>query len=364
MSLSPPNLAASTAPSLPFNASDLAAWLETHVEGFRGPMTIRPFEGGQSNPTYHLNTPLRQYVLRTKPAAAAKLVPSAHAIEREFGVLRALSASDVPVPRVECLCVDETVIGRVFYIMEFIEGRILWDPSLPGLTGPDRERHYDEINRVLAAIHTVDIQTHGLNEFGKPADYFERQIRRWTRQYKASADGASDLSQPIPDMEKLAEWLPENIPPIAVAYRPSVVHGDFRLDNLLFHPTEPRILAVLDWELSTLGHPLADLSYYCLAWHVPKDMFRGMSDVPLAAGVPTEAEFIKRWCVRTDFASPAALRGSWNFFLAFSLFRVAAILQGISKRVELGTAGNEHAAEVSVNARPLSALGWGLATSA
>lgn len=236
-----------------FDTEALAAWLAQHLPGFSGPMRVESFKGGQSNPTYKLITAQRSYVMRAKPGPVAKLLPSAHAIEREFAVMRGLAGTPVPVPQMHCLCEDESVIGRAFYIMEFIEGRILWDQTLPGMTATERGAIYAEMNRVIAALHRVDFAAQGLAGYGKPGNYFERQIGRWSKQYLAS------ITQPIAEMDQLIAWLPLNIPAMAKnESMVSIVHGDYRLDNLIFHPTEPRILAVLDWELSTLGHPLAD----------------------------------------------------------------------------------------------------------
>lgn len=253
-----------------FDTDALAAWLDQHLEGFRGPLTVEMFKGGQSNPTYKLVTPQRNYVMRAKPGPVAKLLPSAHAIEREYKVMKGLAGTDVPVPAMYCLCEDESVIGRAFYVMECMEGRVLWDQSLPGFSNAERDAYYDEMNRVISALHTVDFAARGLADYGKPGNYFERQIGRWSKQYKASADGAGELSQPIEEMERLIDWLPTHMPASARdESQVSIVHGDYRLDNVMFHATEPRIVAVLDWELSTLGHPLADFSYHCMSWHMP-----------------------------------------------------------------------------------------------
>ncbi|MBP6541840.1 MAG: phosphotransferase family protein, partial [Piscinibacter sp.] len=242
-----------------FDIAMLQAHLEMHLDGFRGPLTVEQFKGGQSNPTFKLVTPATTYVMRCKPGPVAKLLPSAHAIEREFTVMRALRGSGVPVPTMHLLCDDESVIGRAFYVMEFVQGRVLWDQTLPGLPNAERSAIYDEMNRVIAALHKVDVNAAGLASYGKPGNYFDRQIGRWSKQYIAS------ITEPIEAMDRLMEWLPAHMPASARdESQVSVVHGDYRLDNLVFHPTEPRILAVLDWELSTLGHPLADFSYHCM----------------------------------------------------------------------------------------------------
>jgi aminoglycoside phosphotransferase (APT) family kinase protein len=348
-----------------FDTKALVAWLEQHVEGFRGPMSVEMFKGGQSNPTYKLVTPERSYVMRSKPGPKAKLLPSAHAVEREFAVMSGLAGTDVPVPRMHALCEDESVIGRAFYIMECMEGRVLWDQALPGMTTAQRGEIYDEMNRVIAALHTVDFAARGLAGYGKPGNYFERQIGRWSKQYKASADGAGPMSQPIPEMEKLVDWLPAHIPAAARdESKVSIVHGDYRLDNVMFHATEPRIVAVLDWELSTLGHPLADFSYHCMAWHVPHPG-RGIGGLDhRALGIPSEDEYMRRYCERTGLATVADLKADWNFYMAYNLFRIAAILQGIAKRVEAGTASSAQAAASAAGARPMAELAWRFARAA
>jgi aminoglycoside phosphotransferase (APT) family kinase protein len=292
--------------------------------------------------------------MRSKPGPAAKLLPSAHAIEREYAVMSGLAGSSVPVPEMLCQCEDESVIGRAFYIMAFMSGRIFWDQSLPNMTLAERGDIYTEMNRVMAALHTVDFAARGLAGYGKPGNYFERQIGRWSKQYLAS------ITQPIPEMDKLMVWLPEHIP--AMARDPamvSIVHGDYRLDNLMFHPSEPRVIAVLDWELSTLGHPLADFSYHCMGWHITPGAFRGIGGLDLAAlGIPLEADYIRQYCERTRIATPEQLAQDWAFYLAYNLFRMAAILQGIGKRVEAGTAASAQAVSAAAGARPLAQLAW------
>ena len=335
----------------------LGAYLHEHLAGFNGPLTLEIFKGGQSNPTYKLITPAASYVMRAKPGPVAKLLPSAHAIEREFKVMKGLQGTAVPVPKMYCLCEDESVIGRAFYVMEFVEGRVLWDQALPGMTAPQRAEIYDESNRVIAALHKVKFADCGLANYGKPGNYFERQIGRWSKQYAAS------VTQPIPEMDKLIEWLPAHI---AASARDEnmvcIVHGDFRLDNLLFHPTQPRVLAVLDWELSTLGHPLADFSYHCMGWHITPGTFRGIGGLDLVSlGIPSEAEYIARYCERTGLTTPEALRADWNFYLAYNLFRLAAILQGIAKRVEAGTASSAQAVSSAAGAPLLAKMAWDFA---
>jgi aminoglycoside phosphotransferase (APT) family kinase protein len=349
-----------------FDVAALEAWLSKNLDGFSGPLTVEMFKGGQSNPTYKLNTPPRSYVMRAKPGPVAKLLPSAHAVEREFAVMSGLAGTDVPVPRMYCLCEDESIIGRAFYVMEFKQGRVLWDQSLPDMTQQQRHAIYDEMNRVIAALHTVKFAERGLANYGKPGNYFDRQIGRWSKQYKMSADGAGAMSQPIPEMEKLVEWLPQHIPAAARdESKVSIVHGDYRLDNLMFDANEPRIIAVLDWELSTLGHPLADFSYHCMAWHIPYGSFRGIGGLDLKSlGIPSEDEYIRRYCERTGLATPDELKTDWNFYMAYNMFRIAAILQGIAKRVEMGTASNAQAAESGRGARPMATLAWQFAERA
>jgi len=341
-------------PSQAFDEAALAHWLTQHLPGFAGPLRVASFKGGQSNPTYQLITPGQTYVMRSKPGPVSKLLPSAHAIEREFAVMSGLANSAVPVPQMLCLCEDESVIGRAFYIMSFMAGRIYWDQSLPGMTPQERGEIYNEMNRVMAALHSVDYAAAGLAAYGKPGNYFERQIGRWSKQYVAS------ITQPIDEMDQLMAWLPENIP--AMARDPamvSIVHGDFRMDNLVFHPTEPRVIAVLDWELSTLGHPLADFSYHCMAWHITPGAFRGIGGLDLAAlGIPSETDYIRQYCERTGLTTPEQLAQDWAFYMAYNLFRMAAILQGIGKRVEAGTAASAQAIQAAAGARPLAQLAW------
>ena len=331
-----------------FDTDALAGWLTQHVDGFSGPLTLEQFAGGQSNPTFKLLTLSRSYVMRAKPGPAAKLLPSAHAVEREYRVMHALADTDVPVAKMLALCEDESVIGRAFYVMEFVEGRVLWDQSLPGMTPVERAAIYDEMNRVIAALHSVDVAAVGLADYGKPGNYFARQIGRWSKQYVASE------TEPIDAMQRLIEWLPQHMP-AETGERASVVHGDYRLDNLIFHPEEPRVLAVLDWELSTLGDPLADFAYHCMAWHVDPAQFRGIAGLDWAAlGIPDERQYVERYCRRTGFE----IHGDWNFYLAYNMFRIAAILQGIMKRVVDGTAASAQALDAGRRAKPMAELAW------
>ncbi|WP_207001174.1 phosphotransferase [Trinickia mobilis] len=337
-----------------FDIAALGEWLAAHVDGFAGPLAVEQFAGGQSNPTFKLVTPSRSYVMRAKPGPAAKLLPSAHAIEREYRVMDALAGTDVPVAQMLALCEDEAVIGRAFYVMEFVAGRVLWDPSLPGMSSAERAAIYDEMNRVIAALHTIDVEKAGLADYGKPGNYFARQIGRWSKQYQASE------TEPIEAMHRLIEWLPQHMPAEADdgtqgQRRVSIVHGDYRLDNLIFHPSEPRVLAVLDWELSTLGSPLADFAYHCMAWHVDPKQFRGIAGLDWTAlGIPDEAHYVQRYCERTGLK----IEGDWNFYLAYNMFRIAAILQGIMKRVVEGTAASAQAADAGRRARPMAELAW------
>ena len=337
-----------------FDIATLEAWLTQHLAGFKGPLTVEMFKGGQSNPTYKLITPSQSYVMRAKPGPVAKLLPSAHAIEREFKVMGGLFGTDVPVAQMHVLCEDESIIGRAFYVMEFVQGRVLWEQTLPDMTNTQRADIYDAMNRVIAALHTVPFAQRGLADYGRPGNYFERQIGRWSKQYVAS------VTQPIPEMDKLMAWLPNNMPASARdESKVSIVHGDYRLDNLMFHASEPRVLAVLDWELSTIGHPLADFSYHCMAWHIPPGTFRGIGGVDVKSlGIHTEDEYIHRYCDRTGLTTPADLKADWNFYLAYNMFRIAAILQGIAKRVEAGTASSAQAKASGAGARPMAELAW------
>ncbi len=333
-----------TEPRHPFDAERLRRYLEASLPSFQGPLQVEQFEGGQSNPTYLLRTPSRSFVMRRKPPGV--LLPSAHAVDREFRVMRALRDGEVPVPRMWLHCRDAEVVGTEFFVMEHLEGRLFWDPSLPELTRGQRVALYDEMNRVIAAVHRVDVAAVGLADFGKPGNYIVRQIERWTRQYRASQ------TEKIDDMERLIRWLPEHVPGDEET---SLVHGDFRLDNLIFHPTEPRVLGVLDWELSTLGHPLVDFAYHAMLWRVPGATFRGLAQADLAAlGIPAEAAYVRRYCERTG----RDRIDHWDFYLAFNLFRIAAILQGVLSRALKGNAASAHALQEGRRVRPLAQIGW------
>ena len=330
-----------------FDLARLEAYLRQHIDGFDGPLEVEQFKGGQSNPTFRLSAGGKRYVLRRKPPG--KLLPSAHAVDREYRVMTALRDSDVPVPRTRCLCADESVIGTAFFVMDCVDGRIFWDPSLPDRNQSGRAAIFAEMNRVIAALHKVDYRALGLVDYGKTGNYFARQIARWTKQYRASE------TEKIEAMDRLIEWLPENIP---ADDETTIVHGDYRLDNLIFHPTEARIVAVLDWELSTLGHPLADFAYHCMSWHVPGGgPFGGMRGLDLGAlGIPFEAEYIAAYCRR--IGRGPIVPDHWDFYIAYNMFRAAGIAQGIMGRVVDGTAASEHAPEVGRWARRMAELGW------
>jgi aminoglycoside phosphotransferase (APT) family kinase protein len=331
-----------------FDEAALAAYLTQHVEGFHGPLAVEQFRGGQSNPTFRLRAASGDYVMRRKPPG--KLLPSAHAVDREYRVITALAGTAVPVPRTFALCTDESVIGAVFYLMEHVAGRVLWDPLLPGMEPAERRGIYGEMNRVIAALHGIDYAAIGLADYGKPGNYFARQIDRWSKQYKASE------TEPIDAMDRLIEWLPAHIP---AGDDTSIVHGDFRLDNMIFHPTEPRVLAVLDWELSTLGHPMADFAYHVMAWRLSPKEYRGLRGADLAAlGIPGEEEYVQMYLDRTGRPRPAA--HDWEFCLAFNLFRAAAIFQGVMARAVAGNAASAQAVETGKRARPTAEFGWKL----
>lgn len=331
-----------------FDEARLEAYLREHVAGYQGPLQVVQFKGGQSNPTFGLIAGGKRYVLRRKPPG--KLLPSAHAVDREYKVITALHGTAVPVAKTWCLCEDDSVIGTAFYVMDWVDGRVLWDPALPGLEPAERAAIFDEMNRVIAELHTVDYAAVGLADYGKPGNYFARQLDRWSKQYRASE------TQKIESMERLIEWLPQHIPP---GDETSIVHGDYRLDNLMLDAAAPKILAVLDWELSTLGHPLADFAYHCMTWHIPKGVFRGLAGVDLAAlGIPNEQDYVAAYCRRTgrEGIDP----NHWDFYIAYNLFRLAAILQGIAGRVKDGTAASPQAAMMGAAVQPLGDQGWKL----
>jgi aminoglycoside phosphotransferase (APT) family kinase protein len=325
----------------------LARFMAANVDGFAGVMTIAPFSGGQSNPTFRLTAGDRHYVLRKKPEGV--LLPSAHAIDREYRVMAALSATGVPVPRMLAYCADISVIGTPFYIMECVEGRIFWDPTLPGLTPGERSAHFNEMNRVIAALHTVDYATIGLDDFGRHGQYVERQVARWSKQYAAAG------IEPIPAMDRLLAWLPAHIPSNDET---TIVHGDYRVDNVIFHPTEPRVLAVLDWELATLGHPLSDFAYHVMAWRLKPSEFRGIAGNDLESlGIPSEHDYVADYCRRTGRKDIP----DFEFYLIFSMFRIAAILHGVLARARHGTAAGQDAVDTGSRARLVADVAWALA---
>jgi aminoglycoside phosphotransferase (APT) family kinase protein len=328
---------------LRFDELALERYLQGAIPGFEGPLEVEQFKGGQSNPTYLLRAGGRRYVLRRKPPG--KLLPSAHAVDREYRVITALAGTGIPVPRTLCLCTDESVAGTVFFVMEFVEGRVLWEPTLPDSTPAERAAIYGAMNETLANLHRVDYAAIGLESYGKPGNYFARQIHRWSQQYRASE------SATIAEMERLLTWLPENVP---ADDQTSIVHGDYRLDNMILHPTEPRVLAILDWELGTLGHPLGDFTYHCMQWQTPAER-GGLEGLDLdSLGIPTLEKYVDSYCRRTDRERIE----HWNFYRAYNLFRSAAIAQGIAGRVRDGTAASAHAREVAASVPGLAALAW------
>jgi aminoglycoside phosphotransferase (APT) family kinase protein len=320
----------------------LGRYLEGAIAGFKGLRTAQKFSDGQSNPTYKLRAESGNYVLRRKPGG--ELLKSAHAVDREFRVLSALAETDVPVARALHLCVDDSVLGAMFYVMDFVEGRVFWDPSLPGIDTGDRAAIYDQMNLALAAIHAVDLEAVGLTEFGRAGNYYDRQYATWVRQYRATETGT------IPAMEQIIDWLGANM--VADDGRVSLVHGDYRLDNVMFAPDTPRLIAVMDWELSTLGHPLADLAYQCMLWRMPPGpVLSGLAGVDRAGlGLPTEEDYVARYCERVGLSGIA----NWEFYLVFGLFRLAAIVQGVGFRGMQGNASSDRALQVGALAAPLA----------
>lgn len=320
--------------------------IRREIGAFDGALRVQQVEGGQSNPTFIVDAGARRLVLRRKPPGV--LLPSAHAVEREFRVLRALEGSDVPVPRARVLCEDPEVLGSTFYLMDFVQGRILTDQTLPGMAPAERRAHYAEMARVMAALHAVDWRARGLADYGRDGRYVERQIERWSRQYRASETAR------IEAMERLIDWLPAHVPPQEST---SLVHGDFRLDNLVFHPSEPRIVAVLDWELSTLGDPLVDFAYHCLAWRLQLGTHRTLAGLDaLPEGIPTEAQHVADYCRASGRAD--ARIAHWHYHLAFNMFRLAAIQQGVARRALDGNAANSRTAAVAARVRATAEAGW------
>lgn len=333
-----------TANAFDFDTDALAHYLEQHVEGFSGPLTAEKFPGGQSNPTFMIKAASGNYVLRRKPLG--DLLKSAHAVDREFRVMSALASTEVPVAKTYHLCDDDSVIGSMFYLMEYIDGRVMWDPALPDMNAEQRVAIYNEMNRVLAALHSIDIEAAGLTDYGKPGNYFERQLGRWSKQYRASE------TETIAEMETLLEWLPANMP--ADDGRVVLAHGDFRLDNMMFHPTKPRVLALVDWELSTLGHPYADLAYQCMQLRLSHDgVMPGLGGLDRdQLGIPSEQEYVAQYCKRRGIDEIP----NWNFYLVFCFFRLAAILQGVKKRALEGNASSEKAMQLGGLVKPLSEI--------
>jgi aminoglycoside phosphotransferase (APT) family kinase protein len=328
-----------------FDEAGLAAWMQSKVPGFHGPLSVVQFAGGQSNPTYKLVTPERAYVMRRKPPGP--LLKGAHAIDREAQVLTGLGKAGFPVAKVYGLCTDERVIGTWFYIMEMVEGRIFWDATLPEVARQDRPAYFDAMNDTIARLHRVDYRLVGLGDYGKPGNYFQRQIGRWAKQYLEDPEAGRD-----PDMDRLIEWLPGNIP---LGDETSIVHGDFRVDNLIFHSVEPRVVAVLDWELSTLGHPLADFAYLAMMYHMPPHIVAGLAGADLnALNIPTEEEYVAAYCRRTG----RDVIPSYAFYIAFNVFRLAAIFHGIKGRVVRGTASSAQAAERAEAFPELARIAW------
>lgn len=327
-----------------FDEAAVARWM-TQVEGFQGPMKVEQFSGGQSNPTYKLTTPSKAYVLRRKPSGV--LLKGAHAVEREARVLMALSQAGFPVPRVHGLCTDDQVIGAWFYVMDMVEGRIFWDATLPDLSRGERAACYDAMNATIAQLHSLDYQALGLGDFGRPGNFFARQIARWSGQYLEDKEAGRDSH-----MDKLIAWLPENIPS---GDETAIVHGDFRIDNLIFHPAEPRVLAVLDWELSTLGHPLADFAYHAMTYHMPPHIVAGLPGVDLARlNIPSEEDYVLAYCRRTGRLEIS----NYGFYLAFSFFRMASIFHGIKGRVLRGTAASAEATAKAQFFPELAEIAW------
>ncbi len=329
---------------LKFDEAALDAYMRAHVEGFEGPITVEKFKGGQSNPTYLLTTPAKKYVLRRKPPG--KLLPSAHAVDREYKVMTALDGERFPVPKTYALCDDPEIIGTAFFIMDFVEGRIFWDASLPEVSREERAPLFNALIDTLAKLHKIDYVAAGLGDYGKPGNYFERQIGRWSKQYQAAE------TTKVEEMDALIKWLPTAIPADDAT---SIVHGDFRFDNIIMHPTQARPLAVLDWELSTLGHPLADFTYFLMVWHFPPSVRGGLAGVDIEAlGIPSLEDAAERYCKQTGRDGVSDL----DFCLAYNMFRLCSIAQGVYARALQGNASSPQAIEMGKQIKPLAVLAW------
>ena len=337
---------------LRFDEAALARWMAAHVAGFQGPLTVSQFKGGQSNPTYRLDTPARSYVLRRKPPG--KLLPGAHAVEREYRVMAALGDVGFPVPRVHGLCEDQGLIGTPFFVMDLVEGRIVWEAHFPGLSREDRSAHFDAMNETIARLHSFDPAAIGLADYGKAAGFVERQVVRWSKQYLADADAGR-----LPAMDRLVDWLGKHLPPDSGLSR--VAHGDFRCDNMIFAPAEPRVAAVLDWELSTLGDPAADFTYHLLMYRMPAALFSGLAGMELdALGIPSEEDYVAAYCRRTGRDHLP----NKDYLIVFCLFRLAAIIHGIKGRLARGNASSAHAAQMVERLEPLTDLALAQAEAA
>ncbi|HEX8366666.1 MAG TPA: phosphotransferase family protein [Allosphingosinicella sp.] len=331
-----------------FDVARLDRWMRDNVDGYCGPLTVAQFKGGQSNPTYRLETPGRCYVLRRKPPG--KLLPGAHAVEREYRVISALAPQEFPVAPAYGLCLDEAVIGTAFYVMGMVEGRIFWDPTFAEVPREERPLYFDAMNATIARLHLIDPEAAGLGDYGKPGNYFARQIARWSQQYEGDVEAGR-----VPAMDRLVAWLPHNIPPDEPQAR--IIHGDFRCDNMIFHPERPEVLAVLDWELSTLGHPLADFSYHLMMYRMPDAL--GAADLA-ALNIPSEDDYVAAYCRRTGRGGLPDV----DFYMAFNLFRLAGIVHGIKGRLVRGTAASAHAADMAKRLEPLAGLAWAQAKKA
>ncbi len=334
-----------------FEEDKLAAWMADQIEGFEGPISVDKFPGGQSNPTFKISTEKKNYVLRRKPPG--QLLKGAHAVDREHRIISALGTVGFPVPKTYALCQDPDVMDADFYIMDMVEGRIFWDTSFPEVPTEDRRKYFDAMNDTIARLHNVDYEAIGLGDYGRPGNYFERQIGRWSKQYLQD-----EIAGRVPEMDNLVEWLPKNIP---AGDETTLVHGDYRCDNMIFHPTEPRVIAVLDWELSTLGHPIGDFTYHLMAFRMPKGLSTSLSDCNFdEMNIPTEEEYVQAYCERTGRSGIDNL----DFYLAFNMFRLAAIIHGVKGRMLKGNASNAKAAATAARLEPLAKAAWAQAEAA